>query len=510
MPRFVFFLLLVLIMLSSCQDNVRNPNKELTLDCFSDLGDSRLKLNSRKIRKNISQLIEKDGVMLPVDKHLRRYYSADNPFIWIDRLGVQARADTLLAILENAGAYGIKVDMLRINEISDDLRRMRALDVSGDGFDINEVMARLEYNLTKSYLRYSSILRFGIVNPDHLYNNFERLDNDSVSDRYRQLSDLRIERPGSAFCQQAIEKAFNDSVGDFFSTLQPSSEMYRKLLDLLKGKEAGVADRMKILCNIERSRWRLKSFPNMENERKYVEVNVPSYSVRAVDGKDIFTMRMACGAVKHKTPLLASRIMRMDINPQWIVPKSIAKGFVHRHDYMHRMGMFVYDKKEGKLPPEKASYEKVVNGEQYIIQSGGPKNSLGRIIFRFDNGFSVFLHDTSSPGVFKRSLRAVSHGCVRVENPYELAMFLVGDKDEELAEKLKYSMTVDLSADNDSIRKTKIDKEKLIRTLYVKPSVPLFITYYTIYYDNSGHLVDYQDVYGYDAILEERLKPFVE
>lgn len=50
----------------------------------------------------------------------------------------------------------------------------------------------------------------------------------------------------------------------------------------------------------------------------------------------------------------------------------------------------------------------------------------------------------------------------------------------------------------------------MVRTLYVKPPVPIFITYYTIYYDESGHIVDYQDVYGYDAALEKQLKPFVE
>lgn len=72
-----------------------------------------------------------------------------------------------------------------------------------------------------------------------------------------------------------------------------------------------------------------------------------------------------------------------------------------------------------------------MNGGQYIIQAGGPKNSLGRIIFRFDNNFSVFLHDTSSPWVFQRERRTVSHGCVRVEKPYELALFLLDDVDEK-------------------------------------------------------------------------------
>lgn len=509
LPRLVFFLILVLITCSSCLDNVRNPNKELTLDDFSKLSDDRFKLDSRKIRKNIARLIEADGIMLPVDRLIRGYYLSEKPYIWINRLGIQKRADSLLVILENAGTCGVNTKILRVKQLKDDLYHMRTLQIDAESGDINMLMARLEYNLTRSYLRYSSILRFGISNPDYLYNNFEKLENDSVSERYRQLSDLRIERPNAEFIQQALAKALNDSINDFFVTLQPKSKLYRSLLNLLGQQNLKPTYRMKLLCNIERCRWRLMKFPDNEIERR-IEANIPSYSVRAIDNGNVLYMRMACGALKHKTPLLASNVMRMDINPQWIVPKSIAKGFIHRPEYMHRMGMFVYDKKEGRLSPEQASYERMMNGEQYIIQSGGPKNSLGRIIFRFDNGFSVFLHDTSSPGVFKRAGRAVSHGCIRVEKPYELALFLMKDEDDELADKLKYSMTVNLFEDNDSIPNKNIDKKKMVRTLYVKPPVPIFITYYTIYYDESGHIVDYQDVYGYDAALEKQLKPFVE
>ena len=243
---------------------------------------------------------------------------------------------------------------------------------------------------------------------------------------------------------------------------------------------------------------------------KYVEVNIPSFLLRAINNNDILTMRVGCGTTQYKTPLLTSKITRMDINPQWIIPKSISKGYVGNHQYMHKMGMFVYDKKLGKLPPEEASYNKVMNGEQYIIQAGGPKNSLGRIIFRFNNNFSVFLHDTSSPWLFQRTNRAVSHGCIRVEKPYELALFLLNERNEKLQEKLEYSMTVELVNDNDSLRKSKIDRSRMINSVSVNPSIPLFVTYYTKYWDENGRLADYQDIYGYDEVLYNKLKPFVE
>ena len=228
--------------------------------------------------------------------------------------------------------------------------------------------------------------------------------------------------------------------------------------------------------------------------KKYVEVNIPSFSLRAIKEDEILSMRIGCGTTKTKTPLLTSFITRMDVNPQWFVPKSISKGFAHNYGYMHRMGMFVYDKVEGKLPPERVSYSKLMSGEQYIVQAGGPLNSLGRIIFRFNNNFSVFLHDTSAPWIFQRKKRDISF-----------------DKDnKELEERLKYSMTVNLANDKDSVKKSKIDKNKLVNSINVKPEVPLFITYYTIYFDNDNQLVEYQDVYDFDEALIKKLMPFVK
>lgn len=71
-------------------------------------------------------------------------------------------------------------------------------------------------------------------------------------------------------------------------------------------------------------------------------------------------------------------------------------------------------------------------------------------------------------------------------------------------------MTVELVNDNDSLRKSKIDRSRMINSVSVNPSIPLFVTYYTKYWDENGQLADYQDIYGYDEVLYNKLKPFVE
>ena len=223
------------------------------------------------------------------------------------------------------------------------------------------------------------------------------------------------------------------------------------------------------------------------------------------------TMKIGCGKLTTRTPLIHSYLKRMEINPQWIVPKSIAKNITGSIGYLHRNNMFVVERGVGKLPPERASYEKVMSGKQYIVQAGGEGNSLGRIIFRFDNNFSVYLHHTNTPWVFERSVRTVSHGCVRVEKPYDLAVFLLDEKDEKLMERIKYSMTANLNPKTkEGEEAKKIDRSKLVSVVKVEPEIPVFIDYFTCYPASDGQLRFYNDVYGYDAAILKAMKNYIQ
>ena len=152
------------------------------------------------------------------------------------------------------------------------------------------------------------------------------------------------------------------------------------------------------------------------------------------------------------------------------------------------------------------------SGKYSVVQEGGAGNSLGRIIFRFDNNFSVYLHDTSTPAFFAREDRSVSHGCVRVEKPFDLAVFLLDKDDTTTRDKIKYSMEANLSPSKKQTgeNRPKLDRSKLINSVKIEPPIPLFITYYTLFPSPSGLLVEYSDVYGYDGELYKHLKPFIE
>lgn len=499
----------VLWVLVSCRETAHSPYQDISKETFADMYEPAYALNSRSVRRHIGSLMRADSGAFRAEKRTRKYYVDRRPFLWIDRSGVLHRADTALTYLRQAAVCGLDTNKMRLSQIADDIRRLRQLDVLEDDADINELMARVEYNLTRAYIRYTAGQKFGFVNPDKLYNRLEKCDSDTVTGRvtYSHLCDLRVSRPDSSFFAVAVRKAFNDSVGQFMQSVQPRNALYKALVKRLNTMQLGTTERLKTLCNIERSRWRQRGFKAYSEYERYVIVNIPSYSLTAISDNNTLSMRVAVGTLEHKTPLLTSSIMRMDVNPQWIIPKSIAKGVVGRTGYMHSEGMFVIDKKRGKLPPEYASYQKVMDGEQYIVQAGGAKNPLGKIIFRFNNSFSVYLHDTSSPWLFKRNDRALSHGCVRVEKPLELALLLHGDDNDDVAEKIRYSMTVPIALDNDSLNKAKIDRKLLVNSVKVSPEVPIFITYYTVFLGNGGELVSLDDVYGYDEALIRELSP---
>lgn len=492
----------------SCGEKNDKAYKNLTLNAFSGMKTPSFVIQPNLVRKHINRLMKEDSGRLPCDRFARKHYESGAGFIWISRLGIDTRPDTLIKYISAVNESGISYRVFRKNRIEQDMEQIKSLQFDA-GEDINMALARLEYNLTRAYLRYCSGQKFGYVNPEYILNHFDVRDSDSIRTTYNRIFDIKLERPSQQFFNDALRKARKDSLSFFLQEVQPTSKLYTKLCQYLKSKHLNENQRQKVLCNIERCRWQQKE--DFEKLSKYVLVNIPEFRLYTVDRDSIVSMKIGCGTKENKTPLLTSHIERMDINPQWVVPKSIARGIANNQAYLRKNNMFIYDKKKGKQDVSQASYSKIMDGQQFIVQKGGPGNSLGRIIFRFPNNFAVYLHDTSAPWMLQKSFRAISHGCIRVEKPFQLAMFLLEDKSSPLADKIQYSMTVDLNP-NDSpppSRYGHIDKKRLVNSVTVSPNIPVIITYFTYFPHVNGNLVEYADVYGFDAAILSRLKAFL-
>lgn len=505
----------------SCHDDPTNPNQHLTLAYYASLDTQAYALNSRRVWEGIDSLARNDRDSTYADYAARRHYSRRQPFIWLTRLGVDNRADTLLAALRTVGDMGFSPERFQVGQIERDLRRLRALDFDATTHRVNQVAARLEYNLTKAYLRYAVGQRFGYVNVKSLLNKLDVLEKDSGHVSYRRLYDIESPYASRSFVQQALGKVRADSLGDFFREISPRGPLYRTLLAKLQGASADTLGRSKILVNLERCRWRMPDYTF--SHRKYALVNIPSYHLRIVDGDTASTMRIAFGSIETKTPIMISKVKRMDINPQWIMPRSIIKSSIlprlGNSSYFAQRQYFIRNRKTGEtVSPRAVTAAMLLSGQYLVGQRGGEGNALGRIIFRFDNDLAIYLHDTSSREVFSQSSRDVSHGCVRVEHPFEFAVFLLGDKDERIIEKIRYSMQADVSPlgiprDQLTPRMLAVadtlQRKKLVGSVNVTPQVPIFILYFTLYPDHSGRLESFADVYGYDKVIYRALQNYI-
>lgn len=498
--------------LFSCKDAFVKPQRHYTLSSFSTYSRAEYRIASSSLLKHVARMASEDKGSLVADRHVRSYYQNGGRCLWVRRSGVSQQADTLVSFLRTVSEMGFSPRVFRLADIEHDIQCLRQLDVSSSSSDINAMMARLEYNLTKAYLRYAVGQHFGFTNPEVMFNRLDQRDQDSTSTRvvYRRLYDVPIKRANDDFFQSALRKAVTDSLGMFLREIQPENKTYYTLLAQLRKQPVHGEELVRLLCNMERCRWRQNDYP--QNHRKYVFVNLPAYHLWAFDGDSVLEMHVGCGTQKTKTPLLNSAIKRMEINPQWVIPHSILKTDIVQHagdsSYFARHHYFIRHRKSGeKVDVRHIGPSQLLSGIYSVVQEGGAGNSLGRVVFRFDNNFSVFLHDTSTRAFFGRDNRGVSHGCVRVEKPFELAVFLLNEKDESLIDKIRYSMTVDLAEEGNG--RQRIHYDRLIRVKNVEPQVPLFISYYTLYPDPTGRLVTYPDIYGYDRVMFPYLKKFL-
>ncbi len=478
----------------------------------------QLSINTGKVKDYIAQHAHAGRDSLLPDTRAALYYQGCGQMLWVDRMLTDERADTLLRVLWQANAQaGVDTRLFDTQQIASDLDRLHTLDFD-EANDVSTVVARLELMLTRAWLRYTSGLRYGFVNPNRLLNTIDPEKVDSTGRPkagYKRLFDIDLERPTAKFYAEAIDAAHSvATMRAMLDTIEPRTPMYAQLRTMLASDPA---DSKRIMANMERCRWRARR--PVPEQGKYVVVNIPAYHLYAYGGDSLLDMRIGCGKRATKTPLLHSEIEYMQVNPEWGIPQSIIDTDVARHAgdsaYFARNRYYIAERATGqKVDIRSVTRGMLLSGRYRVNQEGGPGNSLGRLIFRFKNNFSVYLHDTSTPGFFRNDVRSVSHGCVRIQKPFDFACYLLGDADEWTLDRIRIS--IDMPPVTKQGRRhvqrhasdEKEEREKamrMIRYLPVTPHVPLFIEYYTIYPDASGQMQRYSDIYGYDDVISKRL-----
>jgi murein L,D-transpeptidase YcbB/YkuD len=236
---------------------------------------------------------------------------------------------------------------------------------------------------------------------------------------------------------------------------------------------------------------------------KYLWVNLAGYYLQLWqdDSIEIYS-KVVCGKPLTRTPELSSSISEMITYPQWSVPQSIiVKEFLPElkkdPGYLEKKGFSLLNEKNEEVDPYFIDWSKYTKGIPYkIVQGSGDDNALGVMKFNFPNKYAVYLHDTNQRYLFGQSIRALSHGCVRVQEWERLANFIL-QNDSTYVDSLGHGSFTK----SDSVQQWLLRKEK--HYIPVKERIPLFIRYFTCE-GRDGKIIFYDDMYGEDHRMKEK------
>ena len=242
-----------------------------------------------------------------------------------------------------------------------------------------------------------------------------------------------------------------------------------------------------IILNMERWRWIPKSF-----EPDYLLVNIPEFELRVFEkGQEKINMKVIVGKTMNSTPVFSDKLEYVVLSPYWNVPMSILQNelvpnLINNPNYLERLDMEVVTDKGGQIDPSSIDWAAIneKNFEYIVRRRPGPKNDLGDVKFIFPNTNDIYLHDTPHDQLFSKASRDFSHGCVRVERPIELAVYLLRNVPGYSRAKIK-----------------SIIAERKEKYIPVKQKLPVYLVYFTADADSKGNVKFYDDIYGHDKVL---------
>jgi murein L,D-transpeptidase YcbB/YkuD len=365
--------------------------------------------------------------------------------LWVERGVLNARGKAALSYLQTVARMGLDpADYID-----------PAMQFAGGP----ETMARSELQFTALVLKYARDAMQGRVTPSRISADIHYAR--SLPDPATTLKDL----------------ANAQDIARYLDSFHPSHPAFRglvaKLTEMQEATAASEADNAKrdvIIANLERWRWLPRDLGD-----DYVIVNVPDYSLLLRhQGTPRFRAKVVVGKPSLPTPLMSTAMTSLTVNPIWNVPRSIAEkeilpALTNNPALTEQLGLNIVTR---------------ADGSRHVYQLPGEKNALGRVRFNFPNKFAVYQHDTPDTYLFDQPMRALSHGCVRVEHAryYAVALLAVSRPDDRT--------TYDDLRAKFGEREIEID---------LRAPVYIHLTYQTAFFDDNGEFVSVPDIYGYDA-----------
>ncbi|MEJ8818151.1 L,D-transpeptidase family protein [Lacibacter sp. H407] len=502
-------------------DSIPKPANDITLPGnFSN--QTKLKFDSTAIPTFFQQYPQ----LKAFEKELQVFYrNRKFTYAWFDQKGLIEQASNLYNRIENISDEGVPVQLL----YEDEFHKMMDNDSTENLTD--KANPTVELMLTAQYFFYAKKIWTGLGIKGMKESNWE-LPRKKLA--YDAFLDSLLEAPSSSFMknepvfrQYGLLKSFLKQYRSIeesgkWKTIKPDKKTYRLgdsskvvpeirehlflLGDLASNNQSHLFDAElemavkrfqqrygikddgivgpgminelnyplskrveQIIVNMERCRW----LPVALNT-DYIVVNIPEYKFHAFENDSLeWSMNVVVGTVLNKTAIFNGMMNNVVFSPYWNVPTSIKNKEIlpalrRNSNYLARNHM-------------------EWNGNN-IRQIPGPWNALGKVKFLFPNSHSIYLHDTPSKSLFSQDKRAFSHGCIRVEDPKRLAMYVLRHQPEWTEARIDSAMNA----------------EKELYVKIAKP-IPVFIAYFTSWVDREGRLNFRNDIYKRDGRLAEMI-----
>jgi murein L,D-transpeptidase YcbB/YkuD len=242
-----------------------------------------------------------------------------------------------------------------------------------------------------------------------------------------------------------------------------------------------------VRVNLERARWVLAGLGE-----DFMLVNLPAFKAYLIRGNhNVWESRTQIGQEAMQTPTFRAKIQTVVFNPDWSVPQSILENEILKDmrsgkNVIERQGLVIYDRSNNVVDPASIDWSSATPATfPYTIrQPASDDNALGKVKFLFPNKYSIYLHDTPNRRLFEADRRTFSHGCIRLEQPIELAQLLLRDQDHWDASKI-----------------AQVIASGATQNVALEHSLPILIVYWTVSVGASGEVRYAQDIYHLDPPL---------
>ena len=403
---------------------------------------------------------------------LRAFYNARHgEGLWVTVAGEKAEASALRREIENAWAYGLDVSAFKLPTLVDG-----KLQVSD-----TDSLAEAEIAYDKAALLYARHARGGrIADPSEML--------DSNLDRRPQWVEPNVVIAALADTHEPDA---------YLRGLQPKHEQFERLRQLYLAalpktgsKQPTSAAAKRLRANMEMWRWMWLDMGSF-----YVLNNIPEFMQYVYkDGKIIRSEKIVAGMIDKQSSIFSRPLKYVVLRPMWRVPESIKvselwPSLMRGGGLMRQYGLQLETKDGQKINWRTINWSQADIRDYEVTQPPGPRSVLGHVKFSFPSQHTIYMHDTPDKWMFNAARRTLSHGCLRVQRPMQLAELVLNEDKGWDAAKI-----AELDRSGPLNNEIAIDKE-----------IPIHLVYFTAWVDDKGKLKIFADIYGHEKRVTQAL-----